>query len=88
MKIEPRNVGRFVLQNVFFEQGWENLIPVFANMVILEARSSIPVDGIEYVALSPAFKPILRGDPIPLYRVEAMRDMEGKVTDVFWFRVA
>jgi len=57
----------------------ENLITVFAGMVVIEAQMRWEIDGVEYLALSDRFDPVPDGVSAPSYEVTFRRDENGNV---------
>lgn len=61
-------LGKFKITRILIEE-WRNLLPWFANCVVVEARPSF-FGWIEYTAFSPLFDVVKEGDQIPMYTLE------------------
>jgi hypothetical protein len=67
----PRNVGRFVVDDVFF-LGYGRREPndgvnLFHNMVVLDVRREFHRATREYIAMHPDFRRVETGEQIPEY---------------------
>ena len=79
MKLQTKklNLGRFRLSRKLLSEQPENLIPVFAGMVVIEAQMRWEIDGVEYLALSDRFDPVPENVMCPSYEVTFTKDEKG-----------
>lgn len=64
-----RRLGRFVIGREVIEDSPDALLTLGGSMIVLDARANVASDTIEYVARSPHFDVIERGDLMPEYEV-------------------
>lgn len=54
--MNENRIGRFIVDAVEVT-GWQSLLPVMGNFVVVEARYRYDMRAIEYLAYSPLFEP-------------------------------
>ena len=86
MRLNPKRMGRFQISEELFEQGWEKLLPLFTNMVVLQAESDFDTRTIRYLAMCQAWEEAKEGVPAPNYKLEFIRDAKGNVSEMRWYR--
>jgi hypothetical protein len=65
-------IGKFRLSRQFLlEVSWSMLQKTMANFFVIHAEQWwVPYDGVEYMAYSPLFRVIDKGEQIPYYSLE------------------
>lgn len=86
MRISKKRMGKFSISEELFEQGWDKLLPIFANMIVLKAESDFDTRCIRYLALCTDWEELQEASPAPYYRLEFIRDAEGNVSERRWYR--
>jgi hypothetical protein len=76
--VSKRNIGRFFIsrQSVY---DWRSLMPVFSQIVVVDARAHFALDLIEYCGFSDLFEAIEEGVMPPLYDFEFTRTLSGEI---------
>lgn len=72
-------IGRFRINRKLILRNTDELLPLFSEMVVVEAQMRWEYDAIEYVALSKRFEKQPQGVTAPMYKIVFSRDQNGKV---------
>lgn len=75
-----RRLGRFNVSRVLLREQPEQLKPLFAEMIVVEAQMRWERDRVEYLAMSERFEVVPEGVMAPLYEITFERDEVGRVT--------
>lgn len=72
-------IGRFRISRELVRRNPAELLPLFSEMVVVEAQMRWEYDAIEYVALSERFEEQPENVAAPLYKITFRRDENGQV---------
>ena len=75
-----RRLGRFHVSRMLLREQPEQLRPLFAEMIVVEAQMRWERNSVEYLAMSDRFEPAEEGVMCPFYKITFRRDEEGRVT--------
>lgn len=75
-----RRLGRFHVSRTLLREQPEQLKPLFAEMIVVEAQMRWERDSVEYLAMSDRFELVPEAVMAPLYEITFRKDEEGRVT--------
>lgn len=75
-----RRLGRFKISGRLLYEQPEQLKPLFAEMIVVEAQMRWEHSCVEYLAMSERFEVLPEGLVAPLYEITFRRDDDGRVT--------
>jgi len=75
-----RRLGRFNVSRALLREQPEQLKPLFAAMIVVEAQMRWERDSVEYLAMSDCFELVPEAVMAPLYEITFHKDEEGRVT--------
>ncbi len=75
-----RRLGRFNVSRWLLREQPEQLKPLFAEMIVVEAQMRWERDSVEYLAMSDRFEVVPEAVMAPLYEITFKRDEDGRVT--------
>ena len=75
-----RRLGRFNVSRMLLREQPEQLKPLFAEMIVVEAQIRWERDRVEYLAMSDRFELLPVAVSAPLYEITFIRDEDGRVT--------
>ena len=74
-----RRLGRFNVSRILLREQPEQLKPLFADMIVVEAQMRWERDSVEYLAMSDRFELVEAGVMCPLYEITFRKDGKGCV---------
>jgi hypothetical protein len=79
-----RRFGRFALSHTLLVDCPNIVFEIFrtGKIIVVEATSKFATDEIEYVGVSPRFKPVPHGEKIPTYDLIVTLDPHGGVEKI------
>lgn len=67
--MNKRNLGKFLIGDVLFDDGFDFVKMVMREMVVVRAELMINCNAIEYTAISDRFRELKDGESVPFYDI-------------------
>ncbi len=76
----PHKLGWFEVTQELIEFGWEDMLPIMSNFVVVRAEQRYDTQTVRYLAYSPLFTIVDRVSQAPWYQIVCHRTEDGGIT--------
>lgn len=70
----PPFMGRFRISAHLIRSNWQDVLPIFAEVVVIRCEMDFPLDHFEYTAISKHFSAVKIGERPPFYYAEMLSE--------------